>query len=232
MARIGPLLTVLGVFLTFISVRPASANPGTSLLEMMKTAAYSDQLGNPSFVETTFHLSLTPFRNAPPASREACLKTPFTNGYLGTGDWYHPLPTGLQNIKYPDFHGPLGPVKRGVIGSPTIVYRLSCSPSEADGTNAYLAISNIPRYACISEAQIRAAFPINHDGSGLSPPEVWPFPDFAYLHNSTGGVNPTAQTIVIFWLTQPKSGAAAGWSDPVHQPECLLDVQIESPWPQ
>jgi hypothetical protein len=95
-----------------------------------------------------------------------------------------------------------------------------------------LIVANIPPYTCITEAQIRVVFPINHDGNGLAPPEVWPGPDFSYLRNfkNAGGV--THQTMVIFWMTQPKSGMAAGWSDPVHQPECLLTVQIDRPWPQ
>jgi hypothetical protein len=216
----GLAFVLLGAFLSFSDAQTPPPDPGDYLLRTAKAVADSGQVDNPAAVSDLLHMTLTrsghgvmgPGPESCPAGGHRV-----DNNYAVVGnDWFHPLPTGKQHmlIQYRSRH-PNGKQTEVALGNPQIDYGtlglLGCATPSQNSIIGYIDFNNIPAYACISEAQIKAIFP-----NTLPLPPVtsggWG-DDFDYLN---------ADAQVSFQMTlQP------GVTDPHHQPVCLMHMHID-----
>jgi len=202
-------------------------SPGDYLLRAARAVVDSGRVDDPATVASLLHLSIAETRHSVwgecPAGGDR-----IDDNYAITGsNWFHPLPTGDQHmiIQVPFQMGDLPPPPNPppsygkqtetVLGDPNIGYSsvgtLRCHDLNQNQLYVSLTFNNIPAYACISEAQIKAVFP------EAAPPAPFfdPFgrkPDFVFSN---------AGTSVRFEMT-----LYPGVADPHHQPVCLMDMSI------
>ena len=224
----GLAFVLLGAFLSFATAQTPPTDPGDYLLHAVKAVADSGRPDDPATVAALLNL---PFSETSHSVWGGCPAggDRIDDNYAVTGsNWFHPLPTGEPHmiIQIPfqvgdvPIRGPLPPSWgkpiQTVLGDPDIGYSstgtLRCADLNQNQLFVSLTFNNIPAYACISEAQIKAAFP----EAGPPPPNPYPFhpppPEFVYSN---------AGTLVQFQMT-----LYPGVPDPHHQPVCLMGMSI------
>lgn len=233
MRILGLAFVLLGAFLSFARAQPVASDPGDYLLRAVKAVVDSGRAYDPGTVAPLLHMSFTETSHGVMGANGGG-ECPggghrIDDGYAVTGNnWFHSLPTGQQHmiIQVPFLSDipipPNAPPSYGkqtetVLGDPGIGYSsigvLRCANVNQNSLYVSLTFNNIPSYACISEAQIKAVFP---EGSSpaFAPGPFERKPDFVYSN---------AGTSVQFEMT-----LYPGVPDPHHQPVCLMDISIGS----
>jgi len=166
----GLILVLLGTFVSFASAQNLSSDPGDYLLRAVRAVADSGRANDPAAVSAAMHLSFNNSGYTETASPLSCKPSARwkRNIYDVIGDnWFHQLPNGIRVLVFPPFTY-MGGQNKLSLGSPTIEYSTlnfeGCNREGYPGLNSaqssgYIELKNIPRYACITEEQIKAIFP-------------------------------------------------------------------------
>jgi hypothetical protein len=154
-------------FLPFAEAQTPPADPGDYLLRAVKAVADSGQADNPVAVASLMNLSFTNsgYAEAVPNSCKSAGQWKRNIYDVTSNDWFHPLPTGKQYLIRPNLLYVPGPTKLKLdypkIGYSTLNYEGCNVPSGLNSaqTSGYLDFDNIPTYACINAAEVKAVFP-------------------------------------------------------------------------
>jgi hypothetical protein len=238
MRTFGFAFVLLAFSLSFGKAQTPPNDPGVYLLHAVKAVADSGQANDPAAVAALINLSFTNsgYSEAVPDSCKPAGQWK-RNIYNVTGNnWFHPLPTGKQYLIRPSLLYVPGPTKLTLdypkIGYSTLNYEGCSVPSGLNSaqSSGYLDFDNIPTYACINAAQVKAVFPspkpaITSPGqlSRTPPPSqtFGPPPSFTFER-----VYDVPDVEVVFNFMR-----VADESSPYKMSECLLGVELLANYP-